>query len=63
MQWRTTLLLSHNIERYDDYGVFHKGDRVTACVVNFDEDNYSDCDTTTVDKFGTADFYLKVADY
>ena len=63
VQWRTTLLVSHNIEMYDEFGYFQPGDRVTACVVNFDENNYSDCDSTTVDKFNSADFFLKVARY
>lgn len=63
IQWRTTLLISHNIDRYDEFGYFQPGDQVTACVTNYDENNYNDCDSTTIDKFNTADFYLKVAQY
>ncbi|HSF49164.1 MAG TPA: hypothetical protein VLA74_00245 [Nitrososphaeraceae archaeon] len=57
------MFVSHNIERYDDYGYFQRGDKVTACVENFDENNYRDCDTATVNKFGIADFNLKAAPY
>ena len=63
IQWRDTLFISHNIERYDELGYFQPGDRVTACIVNYDENNYDDCDTTRVHKFNTADFFLKVARY
>lgn len=59
--WQLILFLSNNIQRDAIPGIFHTGERVTACITNYSKDSYRNCGESIVGAAGEAHFNLTAA--